>query len=586
METAMKTRPRFRTDLVAQPIEDKGQVFVDVTDPDTGATFRFYEIEYSVACAMDGARDLEALRAWARDELGVEPSHEELSTVVATLDELGYLDHGPGAPSAASTIPGGAEAPRASDVELGSAGVSPGSAPRPKAAAEDMALGQAGAGSRAEAAVPATSGAQGEASFEGLMEDDAGSSEGSRAGTNPFARTSLPIQAGEGDEEAVPAKPASSMGSGGALRDRARQTDDEDGPTNIPAPQSQFDEEEVSVDLSDHLSIGTDDVKEAVRQSQVMKIPEAPEADAEPAKASEDAAKKKAADKAEKAAKEQKADKPASKSASKSAEMAAVAKPKEPPPAASEGSGLRVALVVILVFALLGGAGYYAVFHLGILDDGDSQAAAPADAAEPAAPPQPTAVLSEEDVEPVFLEASDAGEVSWIAETGAAVAEGDEVLRLAGYEERAEALGERIDEETELQDRLDQATAEDDRRRMQRIESRVEDAQAQVAEAEAELEAYRVLAPQDGIFEADVELGDELEAGDPMGVIAAEPRHIGVFEIDTAEAFSEGQAVTLTSEGAGEVASCEVTAAGTMTITVACPTSSPFGPGDTVGLSH
>ena len=50
--------PRFRTDLVAEPIDDGGKRFIDVVDPDSGNGFRFFEIEYSLACAMDGARDI------------------------------------------------------------------------------------------------------------------------------------------------------------------------------------------------------------------------------------------------------------------------------------------------------------------------------------------------------------------------------------------------------------------------------------------------------------------------------------------------------------------------------------------------
>ena len=45
-------KPRFRNDLVAQPIEEEGIRWVDVTDPDSGSTFRFYDVEYSIACAM------------------------------------------------------------------------------------------------------------------------------------------------------------------------------------------------------------------------------------------------------------------------------------------------------------------------------------------------------------------------------------------------------------------------------------------------------------------------------------------------------------------------------------------------------
>ena len=83
--------PRFRTDLVSKPVEEDGQRFVDVTDPDSGKTFRFYEVEYAVACAMNGDRDVVALAEWARSELGLEPSPNELETVISTLGDLGYL---------------------------------------------------------------------------------------------------------------------------------------------------------------------------------------------------------------------------------------------------------------------------------------------------------------------------------------------------------------------------------------------------------------------------------------------------------------------------------------------------------------
>ena len=71
MEVSVE-KPRFRSDLVAQPIEEEGVRYVDVTDPNLGATFRFYDVEYSIACAMDGLRDLSALSEWTKSELGIE----------------------------------------------------------------------------------------------------------------------------------------------------------------------------------------------------------------------------------------------------------------------------------------------------------------------------------------------------------------------------------------------------------------------------------------------------------------------------------------------------------------------------------
>jgi hypothetical protein len=85
-------RPRLREDLVAEAIEDQGIRFIDVIDPDNGSTYRFYDVEYSLACAMDGERDVAGLVRWAEEELGIVPSSNELQTVIATLGDLGYLD--------------------------------------------------------------------------------------------------------------------------------------------------------------------------------------------------------------------------------------------------------------------------------------------------------------------------------------------------------------------------------------------------------------------------------------------------------------------------------------------------------------
>ncbi len=92
MQAPDTSLPRFRTDLVAQPIESDGQRFVDVTDPDSGQTFRFYEVEYFMASAMDGSKDVPALLKWALTELGVEPAESELAVVISTLRDLGYLE--------------------------------------------------------------------------------------------------------------------------------------------------------------------------------------------------------------------------------------------------------------------------------------------------------------------------------------------------------------------------------------------------------------------------------------------------------------------------------------------------------------
>ena len=257
MQGAPASNPRFRTDLVAEPIDEDGQRFIDVIDPDTGSAFRFYEVEYSIACAMDGARDLSGLVDWAREELGISPSPNELETVIATLGDLGYLAAA-GAGFEAELAAGvvaptyGEPEVAAPDIELGAGGVSSGwSAPvaAPLPAAGDVELGMAGGGEPRSAPAPVAL--------------DAGLGP---AGAAPSADHPM-VSAQDAMEPSATLRPSS----------RPSMEGYDDGPTNLPEPSAgDFDDDEVSVDLSEHLAIHPSDVKEAVRASQVMKAVDVP----------------------------------------------------------------------------------------------------------------------------------------------------------------------------------------------------------------------------------------------------------------------------------------------------------------------
>src|SRR2546423_14984188 len=93
-------RPRFRQDLLAELIDEQGKRFVDVADPDTGTCYRFYEVESSLACAMDGERDVPGILRWAQEELGLSAKPDEVKSVIATLGSLGFIDAGAAQPAA------------------------------------------------------------------------------------------------------------------------------------------------------------------------------------------------------------------------------------------------------------------------------------------------------------------------------------------------------------------------------------------------------------------------------------------------------------------------------------------------------
>jgi hypothetical protein len=253
-------RPRFRDDLVAQPVEEDGVRYVDVTDPNSGSTFRFYDVEYAIACAMDGAKDLAGLAEWTRAELGIETSPDELQSVVSTLADLGYLEAKPtngaaaGGPAAGST-----EIEVAAEMEAEEPPPpAPPDAPVPDFADEHEAPTRVADTRSAEEVV--------ELSADALVEVQSHPEAPPSAGGDD--ETSF---AGINDDEKRAAKP-NTVPRKPAPPPAPKPPADEPAPVVI----ANAGDEDVSVDLSAHVGLGKDEVKEAVRQSKVMMVPEIP----------------------------------------------------------------------------------------------------------------------------------------------------------------------------------------------------------------------------------------------------------------------------------------------------------------------
>ncbi len=482
-------RPRFRTDLVAEPVEEGGHRYIDIVDPDTGNGFRFYDVEYSLACAMDGERDIEGLVVWAKEELGIEPSSNELATVISTLGDLGYLDNAAVGAGETELAPGVYSAPRADahapveDVELGYGGGA-------SHAQEDVAM------PRAEFEL-GTSGPGAAASMRGASGRPSAPVDGPELGASGAPREMVM-------EFEAPTPPPAEMPYA-SMRPSTRPDAEDDGPTNLPNPatSADFDDDEVSVDLSDHLAISASDVKEAVRASKVMKAVELPAdlqaqldaADAQSASARE-VAERAAAERAAEAERQAEAQRQAEERAA--AERAAaerlqaeamrppvelprppvgVTRPrtptprpvektpppavvaKEPTPAPSGGGALRLVLLVVLLLAA--GLAYYWFGYrekplpwASKSDDtaAEAQPPGPATGANPATgavqpppqqpppPPAPTATLTESAPPPSDVPAGQAGIVEFVAEEGSTVSEGDPLVRFKGNPAWAQKL--------------------------------------------------------------------------------------------------------------------------------------------------
>jgi hypothetical protein len=222
--TASPDKPRFRHDhLLAEAIDERGARFIDVMDPDTGNAFRFYESEFSLACAMDGSRDVPEIVQWAKSELGFSPSLGEVRTVIATLGELGYLEQGQGARATAAPTRAAA---RSAPPALATGVVVP-ATPAANAGGYDVELGAAGS-----------------------VGDD--------------TQTDLP---------AAPDFALGAPGAGAAVARRGEPSED----VALGAPgRADTEATDMSMDLSDHVAVRPDDVKEAVRASKVMAAVDVP----------------------------------------------------------------------------------------------------------------------------------------------------------------------------------------------------------------------------------------------------------------------------------------------------------------------
>src|SRR3569623_3352470 len=104
--------PRLRDDLVAATVDEDGVTYVDLTEPATGISFRFYDFEYDLAKQLTG-QPLEDVVAWASATYQLELTTEALDQIIETLAGLGFLasDGGDAHPQAISRTPSSSSGP-------------------------------------------------------------------------------------------------------------------------------------------------------------------------------------------------------------------------------------------------------------------------------------------------------------------------------------------------------------------------------------------------------------------------------------------------------------------------------------------
>ncbi len=548
---ATTVRPRFRQDLIAELVEEQGQRFIDVGDPDSGNTFRFYEVEYALACAMDGERDIGGIIKWSKEELGVTPASAEVELVISTLSELRFIDTG---------------APASADLARGVVAAQPKPAARPSA---DVELGSAGTKSS-----PAPAPAQASASSEFQL----------------------------GAPGAMAAKPAASspvediaLGTPGARPQPARAS----------KPQS-----DVSIDLAAHMQVRPDDVKDAVKQSRVMpaveepkvierpveaKAPapvearpsekrvEAPVAEAKPAPAAA-----KPADKVVEAPKaEKKADKPASKPAVEVPKRPMTDPSTLPPP---PRPGVSPVLVSVLILAVVGvGAFLVYKFVLNKPEEAQPTTKTPPAAVVPAmppAPPPPAEAKSSIAVETPAaqeIKSTAAGTIESIEPNDKVVKTGDVVATLAGgrpIQAEIATLTRDIERLQQAVDTAQKALADaqqvpDNQKNVDAAQAKLDKAKkpldektAKLTQKQAELDKLAIKAPADGKLQTTAKAGMAVTVDGVVATIQRDTLHVATFKVPPG---TKVPADVLNVMAGDKPVACNVIDAQADTIKVKCP---------------
>lgn len=560
-------RPRFRQDLVAEPIEDGNTKFIDVMDPDSGNVFRFYEVEYSLACAMDGERDVSGIMRWAQEELGLSASASEVKNVIATLGELNYLDGAAARPAttAPTVKPSIWDPPPAQDDMLGR-GVVVGQK-RHNTPVPDMELGNAGvAAPQAQAPEPPASN----------IELAAG------------------ITTGRSSQQAKPKVEDIVLGVPGRV--------------------------DVSVDLSDQVPVSTKDVKEAVRASKVMNAVEIPDdlknaldsAEATPppkprkppptpakgmpavdprvAEKAVEAAKAADTAKADAAkaasAKVAEATKPVAKPLPKQVEASKQpeARPAVAPPAPEmkANRGLVVVLIVVAVAAAV----FFVYKYVLAKSSSETTQVTPPKLPEPPPPAPPPPAETEKLAASAPMQDSikpvSAGTIEMIANADAKVKEGDPLVRFTGakaLDTEIAALEKDIEQrvKTELlkaQQERDAAIASGNKAAQTAAEAKVadrqkslDDKQGKLATKKSDRDKLEIKSPAAGTFTAKAKTTQKVTPTDELGMLLHAPTKTVTFK--KADAGPKSRVLLVTQDN--KKLSCVVTSADTSGVAIECP---------------
>lgn len=560
-------RPLFRYDLQTTAFEESGRRYVDVTDPDGGKSFRFYEVEYAVACGMDGQRDVPGIVRWAMLELDLQTTTAEVGAIVAKLAELNYIDGAAAAVAAPVAEAQAAEsaplpARQGMEFELGDSGksnIGPGRPGMPNDAA-DVELGLAGRSDTVADSPP-------KSSIDSEFELGVAGNEG----VMPVDEVSAEIQPEAAVVEAAVVE---------AIVD-APATDEIAGPSKS-----------VSTDLSQTFRVNKGEVQEAVRASKLMSAVDVPADLAAELGGAEQATPEHidessdiSASIAEDAQDETGPDAIALEDSPESdAQLAADAGKEEElaqraaAPRPIVGRSASIALWLVLLATVAGGAYYYYTKYVQEPPVSQTKSAPivrTEPAPEPAPEPGPSSVMKLTEAPTAAARSPRAGIVAWVVDHGSEVSEGDAILKIRGFERYERALDKQKESLERYRSRLETALARDSSSKIPGLEANVARKETDVAAAHAKLDAYLVKAPIDGVVEVLVEARAKLKAEQAIGKVVGPVGAVATFILpDGLFASLDEELEIVATDDAELKATCVVVETQGAEIKVSCPSDS------------
>jgi hypothetical protein len=541
--------PRFRQDLVAEAIEDGATRFIDVLDPDNGTLFRFFEVEYSLACAMDGQRDIAGIVRWADEELGLKTTAKEVNNVILTLGDLGYLESAAAAARAGVSVKP-TDKPAVNRWDQPTA---------PGNADEYLERGVVHGGGR-----PAT---------------PAPDVELGKAGTRPA----------QGNMPRAPELELGAPGTSGAGRAAAKV---EDVQLGRPGAAN------VDVDLAADIPLSKDAVKEAVRQSQSMKSADVPpelaaeiERPARPAAKVEPRPSITSPARPEPQPEQRPEPRPSTTSPARpEARESERAQPRSRPdsrvPVAPERS-ISPVLIAALILVILA-AGGFALWKFVLAKKETTQTSAkpspePPKPTPPVPPPAEVAKLATEQPPADEVKPVAAGQVATIVANDTGVKEGDPVARLVGFKPVEQqlttidkAIAKAKEQITAAEKERDAAQTAGNKngvtaaeKKLATAQKTVTDQEAKLATAKAALDKFLIKAPTTGKVTAVAKPLAKVTPTDVIATVTRDPVLVATFK--SAGEAAVGAHVLLALKGSDQKLKCVVSQAGGDGVKIACP---------------